>query len=76
MSDFTREEMARANFQEGVNFILCNMAELTTNILKKDDPLVCKILNPRTETFTVGRTTLIPGSLKWLMNNKNNKIPI
>lgn len=68
--------MANAGFTEGLNFVLNNMADLTKKLRKEQDPLVCEIGNPRTEDFTVGRTTLIPGCLKWLSNNKHNKIPM
>lgn len=66
--------MANAGFTEGLNFVLNNMADLTKKLRKEQDPLVCEIGNPRTEDFTVGRTTLIPGCLKWLSNNKHNKV--
>lgn len=51
------------------------MEDLTVKLNKKEDNRVVKIENPRTEDFTVGRTTLIPGMLKWLLNNKNQKLP-
>lgn len=35
---------------------------------------MCIIENPRTEEFTVGRTNLIAGCLKWLMHNKDQKV--
>lgn len=66
MSDFVRQEMASVGFVEGLNFALNNEVDLTKNLRKDKDPLICKIGNPRTEDFTVGRTTLIPGCLKWL----------
>lgn len=33
------------------------------------------IANPKTIDFEVGRTTLLPGMLKNVFNNKKNKIP-
>jgi len=47
------------------------MDDLTKKLRKEKDDAVCQIENPRTEDFTVGRTTLIPGCLKWLAYNKN-----
>lgn len=45
-------------------------------MLKENDERLVKIGNPRTTEFTCGRTTLVPGCLKWLMHNKNTPLPI
>ncbi|KRX03405.1 putative DNA binding domain [Pseudocohnilembus persalinus] len=76
LSDLIRDEVAASGFQEGLNFALNNEADLTTKLCKENDPNMVKILNPRTADYTCGRTTLIPGCLKWLAYNKVNKLPI
>ena len=50
------------------------MTDLTKCINKQKDEFVCEIENPRPEDFTVSRTTLIPGCLKWLQSNKSNPV--
>jgi phenylalanyl-tRNA synthetase beta subunit len=74
MSDLIREEMAFIGYKEGLNFALVAKEDLTSNILvEKDDDMV-KILNNKVEEFSVGRTKLMPGLLKWLNHNKINKV--
>ncbi|EGR27777.1 phenylalanyl-tRNA synthetase beta chain, putative [Ichthyophthirius multifiliis] len=76
MSDLVREEMASAGYKEGLNFVLVSDEDLTSKLLKKNDGQMVIIDNPKVKEFNVGRTTLIPGCLKWLCNNRQNKIPI
>ncbi len=74
MSDLIREELAFGGWNEGNNFVLVSMDDLTKMIqVSKEDRAVI-IGNPRTEEFTVGRTTLIPGMLKWVSHNKKEKV--
>ena len=76
MSDLLREELASAGYKEGLNFVLVSDEDLTTKLLKKEDNEMVIIDNPKVREFNVGRSSLIPGCLKWLSNNKQNKIPI
>ena len=70
MSDLVREEIASAGYKEGLNFVLVSDEDLTVRLLKEKDDLMVIIDNPKVKEFNVGRTTLIPGCLKWLSNNK------
>lgn len=63
-SDFLRQEMAQAQFNEVLNFALCSKADVTTNIFVKDDSHLITISNAKTKEFQTGRTTLIPGLLR------------
>ncbi|KAL4503251.1 hypothetical protein ABPG72_000857 [Tetrahymena utriculariae] len=76
MSDLIREEIAAAGYKEGLNFVLVSRDDLTKKLKKENDEQMIIIDNPKTEEFSVGRTTLLPGCLKWLSSNKKNKIPI
>lgn len=58
-----------------MNFSLCSRDDLTRNINKKECENAVEIANPKTLDFQVGRTTLLPGLLKNLSHNKNNKLP-
>lgn len=70
MSDLIREEMACIGYKEGLNFALNNEEDLTVRLRKTKDDSIVHISNPRTQEFTCGRTTLIPGMLRWMQHNK------
>lgn len=76
MSDLIREEVASAGYKEGLNFVLVSKEDLTTKLKKESDEQMVVIDNPNVMEFSVGRTTLLPGCLKWLSSNKKNKIPL
>lgn len=71
-----RLELCSAGYKECLNFALCSKDDITKNLLKEEDPKAVIIQNPKTTDFQVGRTTLLPGLLKTLSNNKKNKLPI
>ena len=73
--DFLRQEMAQAQFNEVLNFALCSKADVTTNILNKDDSKLITISNAKTKEFQTGRTSLLPGLLKTVCENKSNPLP-
>jgi len=74
MSDLIREEIASAGYKEGLNFVLVAKEDLTTRLNKVADEQMVIIDNPNVQEFSVGRTTLLPGCLKWLSTNKKNKV--
>jgi len=76
VSDLIRQEMAQAGYKECLNFALCSISEISTMLLRELDERVVKIANPKSSDFQVGRTTLVPGLIKTLANNKSNKLPI
>lgn len=75
ISELMRQELAFAGFTEALNFSLCSTDDITVNLRKKDDPRAIQISNPKTLDFQVGRTTLLPGLLRSVANNKKNKVP-
>ena len=74
MCDLIREEVASAGYKEGLNFVLLAKEDLTTKLNKVADDQMVIIDNPNVQEFSVGRTTLLPGCLKWLSTNKKNKV--
>lgn len=75
-SDLLRNELAQAGYKECLNFALCSLKEITTDLQRKVDGTHVTNANPKSQDFQVGRTTLIPGLLKTLSSNKMNKHPI
>ncbi len=69
-----RDELANVGFIEGINFVLVSIEDLTVKLNKEKDPFVVTIKKPKTKEFSVGRTTLIPGMIKWLCNNVSSGV--
>ena len=74
-TDFLRHEMAQAQFNEMLNFALCSKADVTTNIFNEDESKLITISNAKTKEFQTGRTSLLPGLLKTVCENKSNPLP-
>ena len=74
-TDFLRQEMAQAQFNEVLNFALCSKAEETTQIFNEDESKLITISNAKTKEFQTGRTSLLPGLLKTVVENKSNPLP-
>ena len=74
-TDFLRQELAQAQFNEVLNFVLCSRAEVTTNIFNEDESQLIKIENAKTKEFQTGRTSLLPGLLRTIYENKSNPLP-
>eukprot|EP00178_Gracilaria_changii_P014633 TRINITY_DN4113_c0_g1_i1.p1 TRINITY_DN4113_c0_g1~~TRINITY_DN4113_c0_g1_i1.p1 ORF type:complete len:141 (+),score=13.87 TRINITY_DN4113_c0_g1_i1:237-659(+) len=67
--------MAQAQFNEVLNFALCSKADVTTNICNNDDSKLITISNAKTKEFQTGRTSLLPGLLRTVCENKSNPLP-
>ncbi|KAH6915327.1 phenylalanyl-tRNA synthetase subunit beta [Coprinopsis sp. MPI-PUGE-AT-0042] len=77
LSDVVRIEWALAGWIEVLPLILCSHEENFEWLNHKDDGNTCvKIANPKTLEFQVVRTTLIPGLLKTIRENKTHALPI
>lgn len=77
LSDLVRRELAQAGCTEFLNFALCSHAENFANLRKADDGQSAVVLaNPKTIEFQVVRTSLLPGLLKSLSNNRDMPLPI
>jgi phenylalanyl-tRNA synthetase beta chain len=77
ISDLVRQEWAHAGWVEVLPFILCSHEENFAWLNRKDDNShVVKIANPKTLEFQVVRTSLLPGLLKTVRENRSHSLPI
>ncbi|KEF57901.1 phenylalanyl-tRNA synthetase, beta subunit [Exophiala aquamarina CBS 119918] len=77
LSDVLRLEAAMAGWAEVLPLILCSHDENFGWLNRKDDgSTAVKLANPKTAEYQVVRTTLIPGLLKTIRENKHHSIPI
>ncbi|KAJ8523421.1 hypothetical protein ONZ45_g133 [Pleurotus djamor] len=77
LSDVIRVEWGLAGWVEVLPLILCSLEENFTFLNHQDDgKTAVKIANPKTLEFQVVRTTLIPGLLKTIRENRSHPLPI
>ncbi|KAH8106164.1 phenylalanyl-tRNA synthetase [Cristinia sonorae] len=77
LTDIVRKEWALAGFVEVFPFVLCSHEENFDWLNRKDDHTqVVRIGNPKTLEFQVVRTSLLPGLLKTIRENRSHALPI
>ncbi|KAF8630338.1 hypothetical protein AX15_002988 [Amanita polypyramis BW_CC] len=77
LSDVIRREWALAGWTEVLPLILCSHEENFAWLNRPDDGnTAVKISNPKSLEFQVVRTTLIPGLLKCIRENRSHPLPI
>ncbi|KAF7121991.1 hypothetical protein CNMCM5793_009546 [Aspergillus hiratsukae] len=77
LSDILRMEAAMAGWSEVMPLILCSHDENFAWLNRKDDGnTAVKLANPKTLEFQVVRTSLLPGLLKTIRENKHHAVPI
>ena len=77
LSDIVRLEAAMAGWSEVLPLILCSHAENFANLNRVDDGTTAvRLANPKTAEYQVVRTSLLPGLLKTLRENKHHSVPI
>ncbi|KAF9895379.1 phenylalanine--tRNA ligase subunit beta [Aspergillus nanangensis] len=77
LSDIVRTEAAMAGWSEVLPLILCSHDENFAWLNRKDDGnTAVKLANPKTQEFQVVRTSLLPGLLKTIRENKAHSVPI
>lgn len=77
LSDIVRLEWALAGWIEVLPLILCSHEENFDFLNHVDDGnTAVKIANPKTLEFQVVRTTLLPGLLKTIRENRSHPLPI
>ncbi|CAG8554504.1 10339_t:CDS:2, partial [Diversispora eburnea] len=77
LSDLVRRELALSGWTEVLPLILCSHDENFAYLNKKDDNLTAvKLANPKTAEYQVVRTSLLPGILKTVRENKKHALPI
>ncbi|RKP36538.1 beta subunit of phenylalanyl-tRNA synthetase [Dimargaris cristalligena] len=77
LSDQIRRELALSGFSEIVPLILCSHDE-NFRFLRRSDPGTEAVLlaNPKTVEYQVVRTSLLPGALKTIHQNRKHALPI
>eukprot|EP00111_Clytia_hemisphaerica_P002446 TCONS_00007009-protein len=77
LSDLIRMEIAFAGFTEALTFSLCSREDVAEKLNRPDGTKnAVHISNPKTAEFQIARTTLLPGLLKTIANNKNMPLPL
>jgi phenylalanyl-tRNA synthetase beta chain len=77
LSDIIRLETAMAGWSEVLPLILCSHEENFGWLNRQDDDSTAvKLANPKTAEYQVIRTSLLPGLLKTLRENKKHGLPI
>ncbi|GMG53231.1 unnamed protein product [Ambrosiozyma monospora] len=76
VGDIFRHASAQSGWSEVMPLTLCSHDENFANLKNPDDSLAVKLANPKTVEYQVVRTTLIPGILKTIKENKNHALPI
>ncbi|KAL2223079.1 hypothetical protein M432DRAFT_35075 [Thermoascus aurantiacus ATCC 26904] len=77
LSDIIRMEAAMAGWSEVLPLILCSHDENFAWLNRKDDgKTAVKLANPKTHEFQVVRTSLLPGLLKTIRENKHHSVPM
>jgi len=77
LTDLLKLDVALAGFTEGLTFSLCSREDVSEKLNRPNgcDEAVA-IGNPKTAEFQIARTTLLPGLLKTVANNKNMALPL
>lgn len=75
-SDILRREAAMAGWAEVMPLTLCSHDENFAYLKKKDDNTAVKLANPKTSEYQVVRTSLLPGLLKTVRENRDHALPM
>lgn len=77
LGDILRLEAAMAGWSEVMPLILCSHDENFAWLNRTDDGTTAvRLANPKTAEYQVVRTTLLPGLLKTIRENKHHSVPI
>ena len=77
LSDIVRLETAMAGWSEVMPLSLCSHDENFAWLNREDDGTTAvKLANPKTAEYQIVRTSLLPGLLKTIRENKHHSVPI
>lgn len=76
LADIIRLEAAMAGWAEVMPLILCSHDENYAWLQKKDDGRAVRLQNPKTAEYQIVRTSLLPGLLKTVRENKHHSVPM
>ncbi|KAF2834492.1 beta subunit of phenylalanyl-tRNA synthetase [Patellaria atrata CBS 101060] len=76
LADIVRLEAAMAGWMEVMPLILCSHDENFSWLNRKDDGTqAIRLQNPKTAEYQIVRTSLLPGLLKTIRENKHHAVP-
>ncbi|KAI9758360.1 MAG: hypothetical protein M4579_003099 [Chaenotheca gracillima] len=77
LGDIVRIETAMAGWSEVMPLILCSHDENFAWLNRKDDgQTAVRLANPKTAEYQIVRTSLLPGLLKTIRENKHHSVPV
>lgn len=76
LSDIVRNESAMAGWSEVMPLILCSHDENYAWLNRPDDNTAVRLQNPKTAEYQIVRTSLLPGLLKTIRENKHHSVPM
>ncbi|KAH6668015.1 hypothetical protein B0J14DRAFT_519434 [Halenospora varia] len=77
LGDIVRQEAAMAGWSEVMPLILCSHDENFAWLNRVDDgSSAVRLANPKTAEYQIVRTSLLPGLLKTIRENKKHSVPI
>lgn len=76
LADIVRVEAAMAGWAEVMPLILCSRNENYAWLRQKEDGRAVVLANPKTAEYQIVRTSLVPGLLKTLRENRRHAVPI
>ncbi|CAN8096625.1 unnamed protein product [Discula destructiva] len=76
LADILRNEAAYSGWTEVLPLILCSHDENYKFLNREDDGKAIRLANPKTAEYQVVRTSLLPGLLKTIRENKSKALPI
>ncbi|CCH43903.1 phenylalanyl-tRNA synthetase beta chain [Wickerhamomyces ciferrii] len=76
VSDIIRNAAAQSGWSEVLPLTLCSHDENFRFLNQTDDSKAVQLANPKTQEYQVVRTSLIPGILKTIRENRKHSLPI
>ena len=76
LADIIRLEAAMAGWAEVMPLILCSHDENYAWLRQPDDGRCVRLQNPKTAEYQIVRTSLLPGLLKTLRENRGHAVPM
>ncbi|KAF2150983.1 phenylalanine--tRNA ligase subunit beta [Myriangium duriaei CBS 260.36] len=76
LADIVRLEAAMAGWVEVMPLILCSHDENYAWLNRKEDNKAIRLANPKTLEYQIVRTSLLPGLLKTIRENKHHSVPM
>jgi phenylalanyl-tRNA synthetase beta chain len=76
LADIVRTESAMAGWSEVMPLILCSHDENYAWLNHQDDGRAVRLANPKTAEYQIVRTSLVPGLLKTIRENRKHAVPM